>query len=89
MIPENDFGKFLSRGFKAFVIILVYSIPSMIFQDSELHISNVAAQNASNDDGSGALVGGMAVIAICSGALGCHLWFVTGLCNAGSLTLSS
>jgi hypothetical protein len=67
-IPENDFSKFLGRGFKAFVISLVYSIPSMIFQIPNSIVS-VAAQNASNDDGSGALVGGMAAIAICSGLL--------------------
>jgi hypothetical protein len=69
VIPENDLGKFLGRGFKAFVISLVFSIPSMIFQIPS-SILNVAAQNASSDDGSGAMFGGMAAIAICSGILG-------------------
>jgi len=69
VIPENDLGKFLGRGFKAFVISLVFSIPSMIFQIPS-SILNVAAQNASSDDGSGAMFGGMAAIAICSGFLG-------------------
>ena len=31
-IPETDFGTFLTRGLKAWVISLVFSIPSMIFQ---------------------------------------------------------
>jgi hypothetical protein len=69
VIPENDLGKFLGRGLKAFVISLVFSIPSMIFQLPS-SILNVAAQNASSDDGSGAKFGGMAAIAICSGFLG-------------------
>ncbi len=67
-IPDVDFGKFLTRGLKAWVISLVYSIPSMIFQIPNA-LTNVAAQTMSNDDGSGAVVGGLAVVTICSSIL--------------------
>lgn len=31
LVPQIDFGKYLNRGFKAFVIILAYSLPAIIF----------------------------------------------------------
>ncbi len=68
VIPETDFGKFLSRGLKAFVISFVYSIPTMIFQIPST-LSNAMAQSASSDNGTGAILGGLAIITICTSIL--------------------
>jgi hypothetical protein len=68
VIPETDFGKFLTRGLKAFVISLVYSIPALIFQIPNT-IANVMAQSASNGDSSSAVLGGVMALSVCSGLL--------------------
>jgi hypothetical protein len=69
VIPETDFGKFLTRGLKAWVVGLVYTIPSFILQIPN-SISSVVAQSASSDDGSGAVLGGLAILTICTSVLG-------------------
>ncbi|NMB54145.1 MAG: DUF4013 domain-containing protein [Leptolinea sp.] len=68
VIPETDFGKFTVRGLKAWVISLVYAIPSMIFQVPNI-LTNVVAQTTTNDDGSGTVLGGLAIITICTSIL--------------------
>jgi hypothetical protein len=68
VIPDTDFGKFLPRGLKAWVVGIVYAIPSILLQIPTT-ITNIAAQTASNDDGSGAILGGLAVVTICTSIL--------------------
>jgi hypothetical protein len=67
-IPETDFGKFLMRGLKAWVISLVYSIPSMILQIPN-GLTNIMAQTAASDNGDGTMLSGLAIISICTGIL--------------------
>ncbi len=68
IIPETDFEKFLSRGFKAWVISIVFAIPSVILQ-IPTGLTNIMAQSASNDDGSGFAISGLAAITICTSIL--------------------
>lgn len=68
VIPETDFGKFLLRGLKAWVISIVYAIPSIIFQIPNM-ISSFMAQSASSDNGSGAAFSALAIITICTSIL--------------------
>jgi hypothetical protein len=68
IIPETDFGKFLTRGLKAWVISLVFSIPSIILQ-IPAQLSNIMAQTASSDDGSGAVIGGLTAVVACTSIL--------------------
>ncbi|HEX7556867.1 MAG TPA: DUF4013 domain-containing protein [Leptolinea sp.] len=68
IIPETDFGKFLTRGFKAWVVGIVYAIPSFILQ-IPAQLTNVMAQSASNDNGNGVVFGGLAVVTICMSIL--------------------
>lgn len=68
VIPETDFSKFLMRGLKAWVISLVYSIPSFILQIPNV-LSNYLAQTASTDNGSGTMLSGLALVSICTGIL--------------------
>jgi hypothetical protein len=68
VIPETDFGKFLTRGLKAFVISFVYSIPAFIFQIPN-SIASVMAQSATDSESSSAILGGMMALSVCSGLL--------------------
>jgi predicted PurR-regulated permease PerM len=68
VIPGTEFGKFVTRGLKAWVVGIVYAIPSVILQIPNT-ITNIAAQTASNDDGSGAVLGGLAIVTICTSIL--------------------
>ncbi len=69
VIPETDFGKFLTRGLKAFVISLVYSIPAMILQVPN-GIANVMIESSANSgEASSALVGGIMALSVCTGLL--------------------
>jgi hypothetical protein len=69
IIPNTDFGIFLTRGLKAWVVGIVYAIPSVIFQIPST-LTNIVAQTASSDDGSGAVLGGLAIVTICTSILG-------------------
>jgi len=68
VIPETDFGKFLTRGLKAFVISFVYSIPAFIFQIPN-SIASVMAQSGTDSESSSAILGGMMALTVCSGLL--------------------
>jgi len=67
-IPGTDFGKFVTRGLKVWVVGIVYAIPSIILQIPS-SFANIAAQSVSNDDGSGAVMGGLAVVTMCASVL--------------------
>jgi hypothetical protein len=67
-IPDTDFSNFLSRGFKAWVIGIVYAIPAIILQIPG-QMANIFAQTSSSDDGNGAAFGGLAVIVMCTSIL--------------------
>jgi hypothetical protein len=68
VIPETDFGKFLTRGLKVFVISFVYGIPAFIFQIPNM-IANVMAQSATNSDSSSAVLGIVMGLSVCTGLL--------------------
>jgi hypothetical protein len=65
-LPEFDFGKFLSKGFSAFVISFVYAIP-MIILSLPLYITQGVAMQAQNGDAANAAM--IAVSCICGGAM--------------------
>jgi hypothetical protein len=71
-LPELDFGKNLSDGFKGFVISLVYAIPAIIFSLPPAIISAVAGSGDSNMENIGPLMG--IVMVCCYGLL-----FIYGL----------
>jgi hypothetical protein len=64
VIPETDFSKFLTRGLKAWVVGIVYAIPSLLLQIPS-GIMRAVAQTSSNDNGGGAAMGGLAIITLC------------------------
>jgi hypothetical protein len=64
MLPETDFGGSLGRGFKAFVISLVYSIPIYIFL-IPIAVAGGAASNM-NSDSAGTLV---SIVSVCCSSL--------------------
>jgi hypothetical protein len=68
VIPETDFGKFLTRGLKLFVISLVYAIPTFIFQIPST-AANIMAQSSSNSDSAAAMAGVIMAISACAGLL--------------------
>jgi hypothetical protein len=68
VIPETDFGKFLTRGLKLFVISLVYSIPAMIFQIPNT-AANLLASSSSNSDSAAAMASVIMAVSACSGLL--------------------
>lgn len=69
LLPDTDFSKYLTRGLKAFVIGLVYSIPSIILQ-IPTQISNfMTSTSASYDDGSGVVTGSLYVVILCASLL--------------------
>jgi hypothetical protein len=65
VIPDTDFGKFVTRGLKAWVVGIVYAIPSLILQIPN-GLTNIVAQSASNNDGGGAVLSGLAILTMCT-----------------------
>ncbi len=67
-LPDLDFGKNLSDGFKGFVIGLVYAIPAIIFS---LPPALVSGLTASGDSGTAETLGPVAIIVMlcCYGLL--------------------
>jgi uncharacterized membrane protein len=71
-IPDTDFGRFLSRGFKAWVIGIVYAIPAIVLQIPG-QMANIFAQTNSSNDGNGAAFGGNGCNSHVYFYLKCHL----------------
>ncbi len=69
ILPETDFSKYLIRGLKAWVIGLVYSIPSIILQIPAQIANFMASSSNSFDDGSGVMTGGITVLILCTSVL--------------------
>ncbi|MBE0698257.1 MAG: DUF4013 domain-containing protein [Anaerolineaceae bacterium] len=71
-LPELDFGKNLSDGFKGFVIGLVYAIPAIILSIPPIIVSALTESGNSNSDSLGPVV--VIVMLCCYGLL-----FIYGL----------
>ncbi|MEA4910437.1 MAG: DUF4013 domain-containing protein [Chloroflexi bacterium] len=65
LLPDLDFGENLSKGFQAFVISLVYSIPIILFS-LIINISTALAANQQNGDTAAVVI---AAISVCCGGL--------------------
>jgi hypothetical protein len=61
-LPELDFGKNLSDGFKGFLISLVYAIPAILFSMPPAIVNTVMASSGSDSDIAGPL---MIIVMVC------------------------
>jgi hypothetical protein len=65
-LPDLDFGRQLVDGLKAFVIGLVYAIPTIIFTTPIVIVSIAAGNQNMNSNTAGGMVG---IVSVCCGGL--------------------